>query len=200
MMQFHDCFVFRNKHHQRKIHENWNPDDGIASQQESPFLAFPYARGRLNFFNFGKKDNIEKQEVNNADEKDPVEKVFSFFFGEPEAEPLGLKRFGRERFPEQYPATIDEWAEPVDGDTPDVAILRSLLKNTNFEFRQLRLAYDANKDGWDAISFRKKVEKQGAGLLVAKTTEGLLCGGYNPKGWVGYGEGRGSIAAVPVNG
>ena len=39
--------------------------------------------------------------------------------------------------------------------------------------------------GWEA----------GPSVVVCKTVGGKVCGGYNPKGWVGYGEARGSIAA-----
>jgi hypothetical protein len=52
---------------------------------------------------------------------------------------MGMKRFGKERFPEQYPATVDEFADPVEGDSPDVAALRPLLKSTNLEFRGLKV-------------------------------------------------------------
>jgi hypothetical protein len=106
-----------------------------------------------------------------------------------------MKRFGRERFPEQYPATKTEWADPVDSDNKDMAKVRPLLKNTNLETRRLKLTYDANRNGWSADAFHKAVDKLGGGLVVCTTTDGLLCGGYNPKGWVGYGEARGSIAA-----
>jgi TLD len=156
---------------------------------------------KLQFFKFGGDNDDKKQEpikpttMTTNDDKDPVEKIFSFFFGEPEAEPLGLKRFGKDRFPEQYPAITNEWADPLVGDTPDVAQFRPILKNTNFEFRKLRVTYDANKHGWDSTVFHKKVDKLGPGLVVATTTSGLVVGGYNPKGWVGYGEARGSIAA-----
>lgn len=144
-------------------------------------------------------DKKEQKQVvsttNNNDDKDPIEKIFSFFFGEPEEEPFGLKRFGANRFPEQYPATVDEWADPVTTDTKDMAYIRPLLKNTNLEFRSLMCTYDANKHGWDAYKFHQKVDKKGGGIVVCKTNNGLICGGYNPKGWVGYGEARGSIAA-----
>ena len=129
------------------------------------------------------------------DEPDIIEKVFGMFFGKPEESPFGLKRFGKERFPEQYPAVIDEWADPIPSDTPEMAILRPLLKNTNLESRALRITYNANQQGWSATKFHQAVDKQGGALVVCKTTSGLLCGGYNPKGWVGYGENRGSIAA-----
>ena len=159
-------------------------------------------RTQLGFFNFGGKPTEEEEakpeEAKPAEEEedqDPVEKIFSFFFGKPEEEPFGLKRFGKDRFPEQYPATVDEWAAPLDLDSRDVAVLRPLLKNTNLEFRDLQLTYSANKDGWDATKFHQAVDRKGGALVVCTTQLGLVCGGYNPKGWVGYGEARGSIAA-----
>ena len=129
------------------------------------------------------------------DKDDPVEAIFAFFFGQREAEPMGMKRFGSTRFPEQYPATKTEWADPVATDDRDMAKVRPLLKNTNLETRSLKLTYDANRNGWNANAFHKAVDKLGGGLVVCTTTDGLVCGGYNPKGWVGYGEARGSIAA-----
>lgn len=108
---------------------------------------------------------------------------------------MGMKRFGQERFPEQYPAVLDEWADPVEGDDKEMALLRPLLKNTNLETRNLRLTYDANRDGFDPVTFHSKVDKQGGAIVFCTTRAGIQCGGYNPKGWVGYGEARGSIAA-----
>jgi len=158
---------------------------------------------RLHFFNFGqKKDEPPPPATEEADdpqeeepEQDFAEKIFSLFFGKPEESPMGLKRFGRERFPEQYPATVDEWADPVPGDDRDVAKLRPLLKNTNLESRPLKLAYSANRDGWNPSAFHGAVDKKGPSLVVATTAGGRVVGGYNPKGWVSYGEARGSIAA-----
>ncbi|KAL3939897.1 MAG: hypothetical protein SGBAC_005471, partial [Bacillariaceae sp.] len=69
---------------------------------------------------------------------DPIDKIFGFFFGAKEEAPMGMKRFGMERFPEQYPAVLDEWAAPVEGDDKEVAALRPMLKNTNMEFRNLK--------------------------------------------------------------
>lgn len=82
-----------------------------------------------------------------------------------------------ERFPEQYPAVLDEWAEPVASDNAEMAALRPLLKNTNLEFRDLKLTYSANRDGWNANSFHKKVDKLGGALVVCTTSDGLVCGG-----------------------
>lgn len=127
---------------------------------------------------------------------DPVEKIFGFFFGKKEESPMGMARFGRERFPEQYPAVKDEWADPVETDADkEMQIIRPFLKNTNLEERGLKLTYDANRDGWDAISFHNAVDKKGGAVVLCETRIGIVCGGYNPKGWVGYGEARGSIAA-----
>ena len=161
---------------------------------------------RYNFFNFNQpqSDDNDNTGANTKsptfqdgayDAEDPVEKLFGFFFGKREAEPMGMKRFGSARFPEQYPATTTEWADPVASDSKDMAKVRPLLKNTNLETRALKLTYDANRNGWNANSFHKAVDKLGGGLVVCTTTDGLVCGGYNPKGWVGYGEARGSIAA-----
>jgi len=129
------------------------------------------------------------------DPDDPVEKIFAFFFGKRELNPMGMKRFGKDRFPEQYPATKTEFADPLVGDSKDAALLRPFLKNTNLEKRALRLAYDANRDGWSATAFHRAVDKKGPSIVLCTTDSGLICGGYNPKGWVGYGEARGSIAA-----
>eukprot|EP00741_Cyanophora_paradoxa_P014932 tig00020830_g14406.t1 len=124
-----------------------------------------------------------------------VNKLFSVFFGKPQAAPSGLKRFDRDRFPEQFPATLDEFAVPVDGDNEQVALFRPLLARTQLEKRRLRCAYDANVDGWSYEEFHRNCNHLGAGVVLARTKGGAVCGGYNPKGWVGYGESRGSIAA-----
>ena len=158
------------------------------------------------FFNFGKQEEVEdvvkepvietEEEVDGAyDAEDPVEKIFGFFFGKREAAPMGLKRMTKEQFPERYPATKTEWAEPVSTDDNEMALIRPLLKNTNLESRSLQLAYDANRDGWDPTAFHSKVDKKGPSVVFCRTDSGLVCGGYNPKGWVSYGEARGSIAA-----
>jgi len=106
-----------------------------------------------------------------------------------------MDRIGQERFPELYPAVLDEWAEPVESDNKEMATLRPLLKNTNLEARGLKLTYDGNRDGWDPAKFHFKVDKLGGAIVLGTTRSGLRFGGYNPKGWVGYGEARGSIAA-----
>lgn len=156
----------------------------------------------LNFFKFNsppepKEEKKEEEVKDNAyDEADPVEKIFSFFFGKREEEPMGMSRFGPEKFPELYEGTKTEFAEPVDGDEKEfAAVIRPLMKNTNLETRNVACVYDANKHGWDAYKFHAKVDKKGPSIVVCKTRSGKICGGYNPKGWVGYGEARGSKAA-----
>ena len=104
-------------------------------------------------------------------------------------------RMTSQKFPEQYPATKTEWAEPVASDNKEMAIVRPVLKNTNLENRALKLSYSGTKNGWNAQAFHKAVDRKGGALVVCTTKDGLLCGGYNPKGWVGFGENRGSIAA-----
>jgi hypothetical protein len=93
-----------------------------------------------------------------------VERVFRFFFGTKEAEPFGLKRFDRDRFPELYPAVLDEFAAPVMGDLEEVALFRPLLARTQLETRPLQLVYDAERDGWSAETFHALCDRKGASV------------------------------------
>jgi len=134
------------------------------------------------------------QQAAAEEEEDIPTKLFRMFIGDPsQLDDDGIARTSSA--PDTYPATKTEFAEPVEGDTAEIAHLRPLLKNTNLEFLNLRLAYDANKDGWTAESFHVNVDKTGPCLVVGRTQSGTVCGGYAPKGFAGYGEYRGSIAA-----
>jgi hypothetical protein len=197
----HDGFVVRinsniNRSSQRfgKNSDNWKFSIPFFSSENDKDQNTKDSK--LNNPAIGKKNTESSNFQDKAyDPDDPVEAIFGFFFGKREAEPMGMKRFGSERFPEQYPATTTEWANPVSTDTKDMARIRPLLKNTNLESRALKLTYDANRNGWSATAFHKAVDKLGGAIVVCTTEDGLVCGGYNPKGWVGYGEARGSIAA-----
>lgn len=174
----------------------------VVPTDRSPVVARPSTTS-LGFFNFGQPPKQEEgapveqetKAITPEEEPDLVEKIFSVFFGKPEESPMGLKRFGKDRFPEQHPAVVDEWADPLPADDKEVAKLRPLLKNTNLEERPLQLVYSANRNGWNPDAFHAAVDRQGPSLVVCTTNRGLVCGGYNPKGWVSYGEARGSIAA-----
>jgi len=115
----------------------------------------------------------------------------------PTPEDVGLKRYDTNSRPENYPATKTEFAEVLTDDKKDrnIMLVRQTLAKTNLATRKLQLVYDANKDGWKKENFHKKVDKLGPALVLAKTASGALFGGYNPTGWVNYGEYRGSIAA-----
>ena len=67
-----------------------------------------------------------------GDELDAGEKLFNFFFRPQEGEVAGLARTGGA--PDTYPATKTEFADPVDGDSAEVQLLRPMLKNTNLEY------------------------------------------------------------------
>lgn len=109
--------------------------------------------------------------------------------------PAGMKRLSDDALKELYPAPTDEWAEPLAGDAPEVALLRPLLARTQLEAAHLRLAYDAGAHGWSAAAFHARVDGFGAALVVAETAGGAVVGGYNPRGWVSLGEDRDSMAA-----
>jgi hypothetical protein len=127
-----------------------------------------------------------------------VERLVGKLFGQKALDdptPGGLKRLSGDAAKELYPAVTDAFAQPVAGDGEDVAALRPLLAQTQLESCPLRLAYDAERDGWDAVAFHERVDAFGASLVVAETEGGALIGGYNPRGWVSLGEDRDSIAA-----
>ena len=42
--------------------------------------------------------------------------------------------------PEMFPATVDEWAEPLEGDDAEVAVIRPLLAGTRLREARLRRA------------------------------------------------------------
>ena len=50
---------------------------------------------------------------------------------------------------------------------------QALLAQTELESRALRCAYDANVDGWSASAFHAGVDKQGPGIVLARTAGGL---------------------------
>jgi hypothetical protein len=114
----------------------------------------------------------------------------------PKPEDVGLNRYTKESLPENFPATKTEWAQELPSDlTPSVQIVRQTLARTNLEFRELSLAYSGSKDGWTYKDFHKKLDTKGPSVVLCRTTTGDVFGGYNPCGWVGLGEARGSIAA-----
>lgn len=99
------------------------------------------------------------------EELDLVERVFNFFMGPKEQEPFGLKRFDRDRFPELYVATLDEFADPVESDDAEMAMLRPMLARTQLQERELQLVFDAEEDGWDADAFHRAVNRRGASYV-----------------------------------
>lgn len=135
-----------------------------------------------------------KDKDSGAADMDIIERIYTAIFGAKQAEPFGLKRFDRDRFPELYPATLDEFADPVSTDTAEMILFRPLLARTQLQTRELQLLFDANRDGWSAESFHHALNRKGASVVFARTA-GATFGGYNPKGFVGYGESRGSKAA-----
>ena len=101
------------------------------------------------------------------------------------------------QYPEQYPATyeLNEVVVEEDKWLEEAKIVRPLLKNTQLESRSLDLVYDASNCGWNPKSFHSAVDGKGAAVVLARTSSGLLCGGYNPKGWSSLGGARPSVAA-----
>ena len=127
------------------------------------------------------------------DNNDFITKLFGAFM--PKPEDVGLNRYTKDSLPENFPATKTEWAEELPSDTGGMKIVRQTLACTNLAERKLKLAYSGDRDGWGYKQFHKKLDAQGPAIVLCRTREGDVFGGYNPCGWVGLGEARGSIAA-----
>jgi hypothetical protein len=130
------------------------------------------------------------------DERDPVEKLFGFFFGEVEAAPMGMTRMSVETNPDQYPAeTTGESNPAVAGDDEDLeAWVRPVMLQTTLAQRKMYEVYDSSQDGWTPQAFHDAVDKRGPGVVLATSLDGQKFGGYNSKGWVGLGEDRSGIS------
>lgn len=135
-----------------------------------------------------------------AEELDFITRMVVKVFGQDaldDPEPMGLKRMSKEEWPDQWPALCDGSAAaalPSD-DTEELRLVRAVLKQTQLEYMPLGIAYDAETHGWRASSFHTQCDGQGAAVLVATSRSGVVFGGYNPKGWLGYGEWLDAISA-----
>ncbi|KAL3147678.1 hypothetical protein ABBQ32_002429 [Trebouxia sp. C0010 RCD-2024] len=122
------------------------------------------------------------------EQPDLVERLFGRIFGKQaldERSPGGMKRMSDSALLEQYPATLTEFAAPVNSDDETMAIFRPLLAQTRLQKLPLRLAYSAEAHGWSSSAFHEQVNTFGATVILAQTAGGALCGGYNPRGWIG---------------
>lgn len=129
------------------------------------------------------------------DEGDFIERVWTSLFGPKEESPFGMSRMTIDQFPDQFPAEYTRRAAPVSTDRGDAALVRPLLAQTELETRSLKVAYDAAVDGWTSDAFHRGVDKLGPGVVLCRSELGAVFGGYNPKGWVGYGEYRPGLSA-----
>jgi TLD len=159
--------------------------------------SIPSSHGKYPHFSrpFPQKRVHQRLYAKDADSPDLIESLVGKIFGRKALEdrsPGGMKRLD---VPEMFGPVLDRWADPVEGDSPGAALIRPLLAGTQLEFTPLRLAYSADRDGWSAQAFHDKVNTFGAGIVVARTAGGAIIGGYNPRGWIGLGEDRDSIAA-----
>jgi hypothetical protein len=77
----------------------------------------------------------------------------------------------------------------------EATLVRGMLGSSLLEGRELRKAYDASVQGWDARAFHRAVDRQGPVVILARTASGALVGGYNPKGYAGLGGARPSTDA-----
>lgn len=80
-------------------------------------------------------------ESSKEDKPDFIERAFGALFGSKAlgaSEPFGMKRMSDEAYNEQSIATTTDFADPVEGDTEEVALFRPLLAKTRLEKLNLR--------------------------------------------------------------
>lgn len=56
----------------------------------------------------------------------------------------------------------------------------------NFKLENI---YKGSRDGWHDEIYLEKVRDKGPTLIILKTTDGAICGGYTSKNWCNYHEG-----------
>jgi hypothetical protein len=66
----------------------------------------------------------------------------------------------------------------------------------NFKLQDI---YNGSRDGWETAIYIQKVFNQGPTLIVLKTTEGAICGGYTSKNWDGSDKFTDDIDAFVFN-
>ncbi|KAA8496999.1 hypothetical protein FVE85_0728 [Porphyridium purpureum] len=143
------------------------------------------------------KTRLGAEQQDAEEDLDVIERAMKWLGFKKEKTPFGLARFDRDKFPELWPAELEEQADPVEGDEkdPDLQLIRPMMARTSLQTRPMECVFDAEVHGWKAASFHRCVDKRGPAVVLARTKGGAVVGGYSPKGWVGYGESRGSIAA-----
>ena len=60
--------------------------------------------------------------------------------------------------------------------------IKSYFPNAQQNFK-LQNIYNGSRDGWEISIFKQKVYNQGPTLIIIKTTQGVICGGYTSKNW-----------------
>uniref|UniRef100_A0A7S2C0E2 Uncharacterized protein n=1 Tax=Haptolina brevifila TaxID=156173 RepID=A0A7S2C0E2_9EUKA len=129
-----------------------SPSTGPSSPPKSPLEKFVQAFTPVEVDRDGNVVEPPPPSPPTVDDRDVGEKLFGFFFGEPDqGATSGIARTAGA--PDTYPATKTELADPVSGDTAEMALIRPLMKNTNLEYLDLKCVYDAESDGWTADAF-----------------------------------------------
>jgi hypothetical protein len=66
----------------------------------------------------------------------------------------------------------------------------------NFKIESI---YNGSRDGWEIAVFKQKVFNKGPTLIILKTSQGAICGGYTSKNWDGSGNFTDDIDAFVFN-
>ena len=66
----------------------------------------------------------------------------------------------------------------------------------NFKIENI---YNGSRDGWEIAVYKEKVFNKGPTLIILKTTQGAICGGYTSKNWDGSSKYTDDIDAFVFN-
>ncbi|KAH8077528.1 hypothetical protein JL720_9908 [Aureococcus anophagefferens] len=119
--------------------------------------------------------------------KDFVENLFGMIFGEIEDAPAGFTRMTVETQPDQYPAETAATAAAADGDDGTRGCGRRCCRRSSRGCPCTRSTTATSTAGRPARSTRPWTGGPGVALRGRGRQR---FGGYNAKGWVGYGEYR----------
>ncbi|KAJ5068281.1 hypothetical protein M0811_12393 [Anaeramoeba ignava] len=56
--------------------------------------------------------------------------------------------------------------------------------NDNEFFSKIKLGFSAKRDGFDSKIFHEKCDNQGKTLVIIKSKDNYICGGYTKVGWI----------------
>lgn len=120
----------------------------VSLQNAQPYTRRPFASQlshcrRCKLISARRRHAFTTRASSENEHPDLIERIFGRIFGNKaleERSPGGMKRMSEEAMLEQYPATLTEFAAPVNSDDETMAMFRPLLAQTRLQKLPLRCA------------------------------------------------------------